>query len=187
MVPAKSLTYWVGMSRKNTVGNRPYKGPTHGALVFPDGSFLVVDFEDHGTWNVVSRNCERAVGWALGRGGVNTASWSASARNRRGSVLSAPAKYNTTGTLATVAKEILATLAASEAEIDALEADPKAHLTDALSRHDWFACYSDDFGVASGGERHYVEIILPLVKKLPADLVRALWDKYAPKECVCPV
>jgi len=65
--------------------------------------------------------------------------------------------------------------------------NPEAHLERELSRHDWWGCMSDSFGVEQAADRHMKEVIAPLLTSVPADIVRALWSKHAPMQFSCPV
>lgn len=75
---------------------------------------------------------------------------------------------------------VRAEAAALRAEADRCAADPAYAAEQLLKTHDWYAHYSDDYGVCAASDRHW-EKIQALLKQLPEADAAALVAKYQPK------
>ena len=64
-----------------------------------------------------------------------------------------------------------------------LDQHPEVRLEEVLRHRDWYSHMSDDFAVWASGERQDVTL-RDLCAQVPDDVVRALWSRYAPPECV---
>lgn len=64
--------------------------------------------------------------------------------------------------------------------------DPATRLDAMLATHDWYSWASDAPGVAMAGDHDWATIV-DLMAKVPAEVARDLFAKYAPKEHTCPV
>lgn len=161
---------------------RKYQGPTHGALIFPDGSCTVVNFTDPGAGAVIAANHGRAVAWALGHGNEFSGQWTGHANKGDRAALNYPSRYNTTAPLAVVVPGILALYEDAVRELAAVAADPRLSLEVVLSSHDWLGN-----SVAKDGGDHYSRVVLPAIQGVSSDIARSLWTQYAPNDLPCPV
>ncbi len=68
---------------------------------------------------------------------------------------------------------------AMRAEADRIAADPAYALEQLLKTHDWYAHYSDDYGVCAASDRHW-DRIQTLRAQVAPEIYDALLAKYAP-------
>lgn len=178
MIRRDSLGYWCGKPLLPTQPGRRYQGPTHGALIFPDGSYLIVCFSDPAAGTMIAKSHGRAVAWALGHGDEKTGTWTGHANKGDRASLAYPPRYNTTAPLAVVVPAILSIYEEAVRELDAVASDPNLSLEVVLSSYDW---------VASEGEDSYSRVVLPALRGVSTDIARSLWNQYAPSDLSCPV
>ena len=58
--------------------------------------------------------------------------------------------------------------------------DKTVRLEALLASHDWYAAYSDDYGVCQAADRD-LNTIMALMKEIDAETAQALFAKYAPQ------
>lgn len=78
------------------------------------------------------------------------------------------------------ADAVRAEAAALRAEADRVASDPAYALEKMLKSHDWFAHYSDDYGVCAASDRHWEKIQAQMTKVSP-EVAEALLAKYRPE------
>jgi hypothetical protein len=154
MGPIENLNHWHSQATR-----KGFRGPTHGALLYPDGSFKVADLRDPGLDLLTFP--QGAFAWALGRGGEHSEEWWAHARDLLGRMLTSPM-----GTLPTTAGLILEKV--QEANVALGQMDPWILLEMALRGTDW------------GKPSQTLEVLHPLILATSPDRARELWGQYAP-------
>ena len=178
--PIADARYWFRSvaeeARRGAARPTPF-GP-RGALVLADGSAVELDYANRDDERKLSGLHQViGIGWRDRRTGgwrVTVRGWRVSKHEAEGATLSAAVS-------AAISKYYT-----EEAAEAALVADPVAHLTRELARHDWWHMMSDTIGVAAAGERHMRDIV-SIAAKCPPDAVRALWAQHAPAGFACPV
>jgi len=83
-------------------------------------------------------------------------------------------------TKAEAADAVRAEADALRAEADHVASDPAYALEKLLKAHDWFAHYSDDYGVCAASDRHWNKIQEQMIKVSP-EVAEALLAKYRPE------
>jgi hypothetical protein len=83
-------------------------------------------------------------------------------------------------TVEDAAEAVRAEARALRAEADRVASDPAYALEQLLKSHDWFAHYSDDYGVCAASDRHW-EKIQELRAKIAPEVYEALLAKYQPE------
>lgn len=176
---APALPGTLGASLANWFRSPRIDGVVRGAgYIMVDGSVFAIDLTnwDHRTPPI------GAVGFVLECGKPGAGWWSSEVwSDLFGQILRG---------IGNTPLEAVANAAENVAEREAEERDIRAnallHLDRELAHHDWYSHMSESYGTVKAGERH-AELIGQLLASVPVREARAMWEKHAPPEFVCPV
>ena len=137
---------------------------------------------DYSTWGDLPKLENPGIPFAIGWRDRQTGLWRAEAR--RG--LLATIYTAEHPDFSSAVEEVLRIQDQAKAVAATLKSDPIVHLEQELAKHDWWHTMSDSFSACAAGESHLKEI-LNIARQAPAEEVRKVWEKWAPKEFACPV
>jgi len=171
----------------NEATNKRYAGPTEAAVLLKDGTQITaIDLTDwHESYerlNAIDADQVAATFCKAPKGGWGgTATVPCATGGMQHLYVSGQGDD-----LAACVLKMTLKLVGHQTYLHQLANDPESLLDLLLRTHDWFAAYSDAPGVLAASDRHF-DRARDLMAALPAEKVRAIFAKYAPEGCACPV
>jgi hypothetical protein len=170
----------------NDARHRNYCGPTEAAVLMTDSTIVrVPDLRDWmGSHQILSALQVEKVAATFCKAPNGGWGGTASVVGLRGThnIYTCGAVDDLTAAVEEMARELLT----HNTRMDGLRRDKAAKLEALLSSHDWYSAYSDAPGVALAGD-HDWDTIRSLMSEVDPTVTQALFAKYAPQECSCPV